>query len=1217
MSLIILDASTRAAVAAATNQEAQRAALLAPWAGGDVTVRTFNGATLRDVGTYGPWTLIASASRSAQLGNLIARTGSSTGPATLAVFQAGGTDIFSLSLATSPATADIVLPALSGGIMATARTNFSDPGVGRVTISADPSLPVTGGPAPSLTWTGPSTGTVGVPSANFTATLLNGTVPVVVTPSSVPSGTWAPTSRTLTPGGSPSGTFTLTALSAAVHAASLANDTGIAAPPAVSYTAAPPPPAPSPPADFVARRSAPGVIAWQGFEADSEVTAFAKPRDVDFDAVPLYRESDPVVGSALVFKFLGARLAADFLASGGNGPRPMVLDDASDWPTTFPFRFFVTRVPLGTSVTRKKTLFECSARTGNTLTVTYVPLGISEFDSGASFMDRFIGDAAGSECQNYSRLFSAMTGADNGKGVDDPAANGTLPVRSRIPGNPNRPPMGPSMFGYGYCAHPDYVSDPRFNPWVPGYQGTGLGDGVSRSNIIDTSEIYIQFRAWFDADTQLPDMVGGKIVGIQTETTTPQQIVMGMGPGGGNFSIPSTPEVPFALSKFSPTTFGSAGLTMAANPYSPNGSSYQPGSFEPVSGKSWAATAIHAVSGLPSTGQDTPDGNSAWEHKYGRWVTFLWRIRPGKAWHFSVAIKTAWNSATQDTLTLLDSPDEWPTENFQIVLDIGGAVFNVASRVGAVLSGVTLVSGSHVNLPPFSSTWVQKFPVLPAGAGALNTLLEIKFADEGDTEYTTLFSDDDHPIIYGSRGQAPNYFDDSIAGFSAVDFWGYRNTDLSSVAPYKTLFQKFAQLIISKDPIPVPALDLPDWRPAPGEVATLTNTNGGLTNRWRDAIDAYYEPFYAVKAVNDYSGAFKNPYWGQYGATIFFGGGHAGTNYNGVIAAEYGKTAITFKRLCSATPWFGTGTDIDTRTNNGGSTATNPLTNLNYMESLLDGKPGSPHSYGSGDVIGPEYGGAPYGSFLRVVTAAVNRVNDNGTIAAHRLDLNDLLTGTATTRNWVRDTDEFRSDLTNWFAPQLTAFVGPQQRVYVQTNNSTTNVRWYDRVAKTWVNGTGTTFGYDFGDGFDSGIMFYVPSRGLLICMYPQGGVLRVQWMDVTVAQPTLGGTATLSETLTIGIPWSAGCWCVHNNRIVLIGANNDNAAAYEIAIPATLTNTWPVERAPFGAGQTLYPPDDAAGTGFTYKKWHYDERARCIVYMPSATVSGDDTVRVYTPRNT
>jgi hypothetical protein len=130
---------------------------------------------------------------------------------------------------------------------------------------------------------------------------------------------------------------------------------------------------------------------------------------------------------------------------------------------------------------------------------------------------------------------------------------------------------------------------------------------------------------------------------------------------------------------------------------------------------------------------------------------------------------------------------------------------------------------------------------------------------------------------------------------------------------------------------------------------------------------------------------------------------------------------------------------------------------------------------------------------------------------------------------------------------------------------------------------------------------------------------VKLQWMNVAagVTQPTVGSAVTLSQTITVDLPWSAICWCSHNSRLIVIGVAGDNSAAYEIEIPATLTNTWTVTRAPFGSGQTLVPADPALGYGATWKKFQYDEKVRSIVYMPLASADGDDRVWVYRPRNT
>ena len=418
----------------------------------------------------------------------------------------------------------------------------------------------------------------------------------------------------------------------------------------------------------------------------------------------------------------------------------------------------------------------------------------------------------------------------------------------------------------------------------------------------------------------------------------------------------------------------------------------------------------------------------------------------------------------------------------------------------------------------------------------------------------------------------------------------------------------------SPTPAP-PAGSLPTWVPAAGEVAVLTNANGGLANRFRDIVAPYYEPFYSKKIVNDYSGAFKNPHWGLWGACLFFGGGHAATNDNMVAIAEYGTSAITFRRVCDPTAWFGTGTDATTRYRNSVDNA-NALLNLTYMESTIDGKPGAPHSYGSGDIVGPEHGGAACGTYLQVISAAVNFRNDAGAVAAHELALADTTTPSSQ-RSWRRLSNSTGN--VPGAAPLMTSLVGPQRRVYIVPNGMAVpgSVHWFDYTQRIWAQGTGVGFSYDEADGFDSGALFHVPSRNLLVCMYPVAGRLKIQWMDVSAAQPTLGAAVTLSQPLTLALPWSAACWCLHNNRIIVAGVSGDNTAVYEIEIPAALSNPWPVARAPLGGGQTFAPLDASLGYGLTWKKFQYDEKVRAIVYMPLAASEGDDRIWVYRPRGT
>ena len=403
--------------------------------------------------------------------------------------------------------------------------------------------------------------------------------------------------------------------------------------------------------------------------------------------------------------------------------------------------------------------------------------------------------------------------------------------------------------------------------------------------------------------------------------------------------------------------------------------------------------------------------------------------------------------------------------------------------------------------------------------------------------------------------------------------------------------------------------DVPSWVPAAGSVATLTQTNGGLSNTFRSQVASNYQAAFFVKTVNDYSGAVSNPHWGTYGAKVFFGGGHSATNDNSVTVAEYGASAITFKRVSVPTNW--PGTDPDDLSN----IYTTPDLNLTYMEALADGQLGSPHSYHCGDIIAPADGGAAYGTFLQVVCGAIgyNGSGDpNGAAAAHQMLFDSLELGT---RKWAR-----RTNNTGGFtfgAPLYTVLVPAQQRVYIfhQGGGLPAAVRWFNLSTDAYVLGSGAaSLEIDAMDGFDSGRIFHVPSRNLIVGCWPASNLLKVQWMDVSASQPTLGGTATLSSSLAVSDPWSMACWCPDNNRIIVGGVNSDSGAVHEIEIPATLSDTWTVTRRAFPSGTM---PKGDTSSGLTYKKFDYDSGVKSIVYMPLAASSGDDTVWVYRPVGT
>ena len=399
----------------------------------------------------------------------------------------------------------------------------------------------------------------------------------------------------------------------------------------------------------------------------------------------------------------------------------------------------------------------------------------------------------------------------------------------------------------------------------------------------------------------------------------------------------------------------------------------------------------------------------------------------------------------------------------------------------------------------------------------------------------------------------------------------------------------------------------------------LTQSSGHLVNKFNSCAAPYFNnPFYFAKIVNDYSGSFLNPHFGQRGAIIFFGGGHAATNDNSVVGLVLGETC-RFTRLVDPSPVASTGTDIASINANIFRNGTD-FANNGWADSVVDQKPASPHSYGSGDVMGPTEGGAANGSFIRVLNGAAGYGGYIGAEAAHKVDfatLDGSADGSKPSYEWKRLAKKegavFNAAAVGTVgAPQWSAFVPKQRRVYYASRNFAPQ-RWFDVSANNYVVGTGA--GLDpTADGPDNGILFHVPERDLLVFMDRSNGFLRIRFCDVSGGQPSWINTpAWISHALNIGTGWACACWCPDNERIIVGDVSGDASAAYEVSIPTSLSDRWQVSRAPFGPGQRInFAPS------CTYKKWSYNPKVRGIVYMPYASKdAGDDTVYVYRPRGT
>lgn len=390
--------------------------------------------------------------------------------------------------------------------------------------------------------------------------------------------------------------------------------------------------------------------------------------------------------------------------------------------------------------------------------------------------------------------------------------------------------------------------------------------------------------------------------------------------------------------------------------------------------------------------------------------------------------------------------------------------------------------------------------------------------------------------------------------------------------------------------------DLPSWVPEPGCVAKLTVANGGLVREpWSIALP-YYGSFYTRNVRGAYSSYVLNPHRGTYGTYTLHGGGHANTNENTVFGMVPTPFGVDFVILIPGTPIFG-GTEAFQSQNAVGNPAAAPDGYDDvWCEYPRDGKPTSRHSYGSMDIVGPENGGAAYGTYEYWINAG-NSIGSNPVAAStpHAIDF-AAPTGPY---SWRRITAAPLAISQGTIAPwQASCFVPWQDRIYIEAGAGTASIkpRWIDRATKTLVQGIGNARATSVDS--DSCAFFRVPERGLVVfCDRGPGGV-RIQYGEI--ADQLSWSTAPLSQVLKVPPGWGIAGWCHTIDRIVLGGVAGDMQATYEVEIPEMLTDTWQIKRVPFEDGGI----DDPAWTGAvrsnTYGKgWVYNEALQSFLWMP------------------
>lgn len=1024
------------------------------------------------------------------------------------------------------------------------------------------------GTANAFTLSGPSTGTTGVAST-FYATP-NGTMgtTVVVTPAATNAGSVSPTSLTFTAGSSAAQSFTVTRATDGTSSVSITNAGGLSnlgTPISFSVTAA------LAAQDWGTRISQPSVVWHHGFESDAEVTTFQSAAPIDgvtgdrMETLGGYlrRVLDDRGFWCLEQVVIGSTLAQAYTHTTGVN-QTMVLDDITDWPQPSQFAeghyYVIVMAAYPTFQTQStKNLFRVTDlnTATKTITVTRIAYGSSAFN--ASPQNYSAGALIGQQAPGWQRVFSALIAGQNAKFAADAAASGTLPRRSLDPADATYGvPVSGTNFQHGAYGHPDdQALWQTWTPWVGGTTyATRGGAAGTKDQLWDGHtfhlQVWVKINASFFVDHPMPAdnqaFWSRKAWVLDTTKSVPQQLVNGIGAGNNKWSIPSTYEQPWKLATNRASYILGDTDKVRYNP--PLHRSWQPGSQWDVA--PWYAWTEAGNGGAPA--------GAAWEMPADKWVCFTYSVTPG---HSQV-------------------------DDHQIKVQMA-EVENPA------------YAGQHTLLMDLTDAHI--------------------WYGDGSNNY--------YPAGAFSYPTVPNM--DALPGWNAFTLFGYLNfyQDYSTPVFRRSHTLRLGNVIFSKSPIaPPPREEIPAWVPSTGNTwAAVT-----ATNSLESLIPSYYLSTAPGRAFHEYSSSALNPYWGRYGAVFGHGGGHSSSNYDGTWCMDLSQTGITFRRLVAPTHFFtdpnDTGTwTVENRTRNFGT--------LNYpgaqAEASTDGwvepigyggvqrvgHPAANHSYQSLVVIGPAHGGAAHGTLVAPAKGFAMFSGWFAGLSAHRMDF-ATTAGATDSYSWQR-----------WGAPTVIgdiatncALVNKQNRIYYGNIKVAAKPGWFDLATGTFQEAlVGEDARWRRSEGGAGQALIYIQELDLLVAVIGNnpdaGDFLVVDYARVRVSD-TLPNwePATLGSSIPFPMNGAAGIsvaatWCADNQRLIVGGIFGDPNCVYEIAIPATLTDPWPVERVPFTppAGFS-WPAADKWPIG-----WTYNPKIKACLSLPVMAASGPDTVFVYRPR--
>lgn len=210
MAVTILSGGLATALLSATSQDAQVAALVAAFAGANITVRPYSGATQLRAQIYGALTVYQTTPRSAKIGALLTDASVVGGTADRVVLRsAAGVDVLQLDSDVGAGSPLSGVFRFRGVIKPGSRPRLDAvDGLEGLTLYASVSLPLTDGAIRTLTWSAADTGTVNVGAAGSITNTGNVSQSWSITPPA--NCTVTPSSGTLAAGATQALTITCT-----------------------------------------------------------------------------------------------------------------------------------------------------------------------------------------------------------------------------------------------------------------------------------------------------------------------------------------------------------------------------------------------------------------------------------------------------------------------------------------------------------------------------------------------------------------------------------------------------------------------------------------------------------------------------------------------------------------------------------------------------------------------------------------------------------------------------------------------------------------------------------------------------------------------------------------------------------------------------------------------------------------------------------------------